>query len=105
VSAADLVAGAQRCCYGSTAAHCGRPATVHVLLDTDGNPTMSCADHSTWWATHEHHDQHPIMDTCGMPGTTWLYSAISLDGVEPSRCVVEELDDLVLAESAAATAE
>ena len=38
MSNANLVAGAQRCCYGSASAYCGQPATVHVLLDTDGTP-------------------------------------------------------------------
>lgn len=99
MSASDLAAAAQRCLYGSTQAHCGRPATVHVLIGKDGTPTMSCAEHVHWWDTHEHHDQHSIGATCGLPGTTWLYATQSMDGVAPSRCVVEGLDDLHLAEA------
>jgi hypothetical protein len=97
---ADQVAGAQRCCYGSDHVHCGLPATVHVLLDTDGNPTMSCPEHAGWWDTHPYHDQHPIMAVCGLPGTTWLYAQLSKDGFTPSRCVIEDIDDPSLSESA-----
>jgi hypothetical protein len=102
VGQADLVAGAQRCCYGTARNYCGQPATLHVLLNADGDPTMSCAEHASWWDTHEYHDTHPVGAVCGLPATTWLYAALSADGFTPSRCVVEGLDDLALAASAEA---
>jgi len=99
---ADQVAGAQRCCYGTVQAYCGRPASVHVLLDTDGNPTMSCTEHAHWWDTHDHYDQHPVMAICGLPGTTWMYGELSIDGVTPGRCAVDGLEELAERREAAA---
>lgn len=99
---ADLLAGAHRCLYGTTESHCGAPATVHVLMDEDGTPTMSCAEHASWWDTHTHRDRHPVMAVCGMPGTTWMYATLSADGYTSGFCAVEALESPALVEHAAA---
>lgn len=86
---AQAVAGAQRCLYGDADAHCGEAAVVHVLVDDDGTPTMSCARHIDYWNSHPFVDRHPISGACGLPGMTWLWSWAE----PPGRCAVEGLDE------------
>lgn len=83
MNAASLPAAEQRCLFGS-AAYCGKPAAVHVLVH-DGVPTMDCVEHAAWWDTHEHVDAHVITAACGLPGTTWMHG-------NPGHCFVEGLD-------------
>ena len=94
------VAIRQGCCYGTFDHYCGKPAAIHVWLHDDLG-SMSCAEHASWWDTHAHSDQHPIVDACGLPGTTWIFA---VDG-EPGRCVVDDVANLDLLGVKALTAE
>lgn len=85
--AAGRAAGHQQCMFGTAENHCGAPARMHVM-QTDEYPTMSCRRHESYWITTPCLDAHLIGPTCGLPGTTWLYSWHP-DG---DRCIVEGLE-------------
>jgi hypothetical protein len=74
----------QECLCGTAAAHCGQPASVHIL-QTDGHPTMSCPTHVEHWAGRPHLDFHPIGASCGHPGKFWTWSRPGA----PGACVDE----------------
>jgi hypothetical protein len=95
----DDLAQRHLCMFGTADAYCAAPASVHVLQLGD-HPTMSCDDHKSWWGTHRHQDAHPVMATCGMPGTTWMYAMLSLSGFTPGYCAVEGLNRPPLVEFA-----
>lgn len=99
----DELAQRHLCMFGTADAYCAAPASMHVLL-LGGHPTMSCTEHGSWWETHRHQDVHPLMAACGMPETTWMYATLSLSGLTPGYCAVEELDSPALVEHAKETA-
>ena len=94
----NIVAGAQRCLFGTARRHCGTPAVIHTRIN-ERNSTMSCAGHVYWWTTHPHLDRHPIGGACGLPNALWCSSP---DG--GSHCEIEGLTEADLAVSAVAGA-
>lgn len=86
------------CGFGADDPLCDKPATWHVVWDSDAlDHSLACDEHMAYAQQFAYYDRHPITETCNVPSAEFVWSWEE----PPGRCVWIVSDETMAAVEAA----